>query len=254
VTVRVMDRPLEEILAVDSLFFTHAPGETVRALVRVDREERSVVRAVDVERGNTLEAMGRAFDLEKAEIAQTPPPELDIAWMEAARVTPVPNEKYARDVGKLIRKAEKRIWLALLDARYYEGTPETARKQHSPEDPPSLTNVMLADLIAAAARGVDVRLACDMGWRGSPPPTKVDFLRRLSAGGAKVFEDSADVTTHAKVGIVDDDWVVVGSTNWSYHAVEENNETAVIVESRELNSHYASFIEEVIRAGEPVFP
>jgi phosphatidylserine/phosphatidylglycerophosphate/cardiolipin synthase-like enzyme len=51
--------------------------------------------------------------------------------------------------------------------------------------------------------------------------------------------------------IVDDDYVVVGSTNWSYFAFEESNETSVVIESRELNQHYADYIESIIEAGEP---
>jgi phosphatidylserine/phosphatidylglycerophosphate/cardiolipin synthase-like enzyme len=98
---------------------------------------------------------------------------------------------------------------------------------------------------------VEVKLVCDMGWGGSPPETKLDFLERLRAGGGSVYEDSRDVTTHAKIVVVDDDFVVIGSTNWSYHALEENNETAVIIESPELNAHYADYIKAVIDAGKP---
>ena len=49
-------------------------------------------------------------------------------------------------------------------------------------------------------------------WGGRPPETKLDFLERLQAGGGSVYEDSPDVTTHAKLAIVDDDFVVIGST------------------------------------------
>ena len=93
-----------------------------------------------------------------------------------------------------------------------------------------------------------------MGWSGRPPETKLDFLERLEAGGGTVFEDSPDVTTHAKLAIVDSDFVVIGSTNWSYHALEENNETAVIIESPELNAHYAAYIEAIIAEGKPFEP
>jgi phosphatidylserine/phosphatidylglycerophosphate/cardiolipin synthase-like enzyme len=98
---------------------------------------------------------------------------------------------------------------------------------------------------------VDVRLVCDMGWRGSAPPDRVTFMRKLQAAGGDVYEDSQDVTTHAKMAIVDDDFVVVGSTNWSYHALEENNESAVIVHSKGLNEHYAAYIQAIIDAGHP---
>jgi phosphatidylserine/phosphatidylglycerophosphate/cardiolipin synthase-like enzyme len=77
---------------------------------------------------------------------------------------------------------------------------------------------------------------------GRVPETKAAFLARLREAGGKVYEDSPDVTTHAKVLIVDDDYTVVGSTNWSLPALEENNETAVVIESQDINGHYADFI------------
>ena len=41
------------------------------------------------------------------------------------------------------------------------------------------------------------------------------------------------------------------ATNWSYHALEENNESAVIIQSKSLNDHYAAYIQALIDAGGP---
>jgi HKD family nuclease len=249
--VRVLDSPLEEIMAVDSLFFSRIAGREVRVLGRVETDDITTVRAYDVELGDTRAAMKHAFGIERSRVGQVRFQDEEMDWMDAVRVIPVPNEVYGREVRKLLRGAKTRIWVALLDARYYESRPATARRSKGPDEAPSLTNVILGELVNAAIEGVDVKLVCDMGWRGRPPQSKLDFLERLKAGGAGVFEDPADVTTHAKVLIVDDDFTVIGSTNWSYHALEENNETAVIVESPELNAHYATYIDSIIRAGTP---
>jgi phosphatidylserine/phosphatidylglycerophosphate/cardiolipin synthase-like enzyme len=249
--VTVRERPLEEILAVDSTFFSSVGGDTVRVVGRIRRDDVTTLDAIDLERSNTLSSMADAFELERSRIKTATFGRSEPVWIDDARVVPVPNEKYAPEVEKLISKARSRIWVALLDARYYDRTPGTARKTRDPNAPPSLTNVLLSDLIGAAAEGVEVKLVCDMGWGGRPPETKLDFLERLKAGGGSVYEDSPDVTTHAKLMIVDDDYVVIGSTNWSYHALEENNETAVIIESPELNAHYADYIEAIIDEGKP---
>jgi phosphatidylserine/phosphatidylglycerophosphate/cardiolipin synthase-like enzyme len=252
IAVRVAERPLDKIMAVDSLFFSVVPGESVRvvASVRTDRDEISVW-AVDLERGNTLEAMAGAAERERAEIERPVSQEPGLAWAEAVRVVPVPNRVYAREVRKLLKAATDRIWIAMLDARYYTDTPRHATREKPEGEAPSETNLILSDLLSAVADGKDVRMVCDMGWGGQPPPDKIDFLRRLAAGGAEVYEDSPDVTTHAKVMIVDDSFVVLGSTNWSYYAIEENNETAVIIESPEINAHYAAYIEQIIEEGTP---
>jgi phosphatidylserine/phosphatidylglycerophosphate/cardiolipin synthase-like enzyme len=249
--VTVRERPLEEIMAVDSMFFASIAGDTVRVVGSVRREGATTLEAIDLERGNTLAVMAQAFEVERARIKKATFDRSRLEWVDAARVVPVPNDKYAQEVRKLINKAKSRIWIALLDARYYDVTPDTARRTRDPGAAPSLTNLLLSDLISAAAEGVEVKLVCDMGWGGSPPETKLDFLERLRAGGGSVYEDSRDVTTHAKIVVVDDDFVVIGSTNWSYHALEENNETAVIIESPELNAHYADYIKAVIDAGKP---
>jgi phosphatidylserine/phosphatidylglycerophosphate/cardiolipin synthase-like enzyme len=249
--VRATEGPLEETLAVDSLFFSKVRGESVRVLARLQTDQKSALQAMDLETGDTPAAMVRAFDAEREELRRRGSPKAHLDWVEAVRVTPVPNRVYGAELMKLIRNAKERIWVAILDARYYDRTPATARQVKKPGEPASLTNVILSELISAAARGVQVRMACDMGWRGSPPPTKLAFLERLKAAGGQVFEDPRDVTTHAKLLIVDGDYAVLGSTNWSYHALEENNETAVIVESEDLNVHYAAYIDAIISQGSP---
>ncbi len=243
IPVSVSDRPLEEILAVDSLFFEEAPGETLRIVAnRWEHDGSITLAAMDVEKGDTFVRMLRAAQAERKKAKQLPHEPVTIKWYKALRVIPAMNELYAKEVFNLIEHSTERIWIAILDARYYDSTPRHATKTKKPGEAPSLTNVLLAKLVSAEAGGVDVRFVCDMGWRGEPPRSKVEFLKRLSAAGASVFEDPRDVTTHAKVAIFDHDFVVVGSTNWSYYALEENNETAVVIECRELNEHYAEFI------------
>jgi phosphatidylserine/phosphatidylglycerophosphate/cardiolipin synthase-like enzyme len=244
---------LNEVLAVDSLFFQRVAGESVRIFGRLDRSVPGLVHALDLETQATDRAMIRAFASERAAVKAAGVPKPTLTWVDAGRVVPIPNEAYAQEVGKILKNARQRIWLALLDARYYDKRPEYAERppRRGPEgDLPSLTNALLADLEDAARRGVDVRLVIDMGRDGRMPPTKTAFLARLTAAGGKVYEDSPDITTHAKALIVDDDFSVVGSTNWSLPALEENNETAVLIESREINRHYAGFIA----AASPEFP
>jgi phosphatidylserine/phosphatidylglycerophosphate/cardiolipin synthase-like enzyme len=249
--VSVSDGSLEEIMALDSLFFAKVAGETVRVLGRINLEGDVDLDALDVELPDTPEAIRRALERERENLAETKFPEVTLEWFEGARVTPIPNRAYAPELKRLIDSAEQRIWVAMLDARYYDSTPRTASKTREPGEIPSLTNMILAELVAAVADGIDVRLVCDMGWQGSPPPDRLEFMERLKAAGAEVYEDSPDLTTHAKLIVVDDDFVVVGSTNWSYHALEENNETAVIVQSDELNRHYAEYIQSLIDNGRP---
>jgi len=250
----VRERPLEEILVLEPVFFSEAPGGTVRVLGRINPEGVVDLDALDVESEHTPDAIATALDRERESIKAAKFEEASLDWLDGARVTPIPNRVYAVELKKLIDGARDRIWIAMADARYYESTPRTAGKTKEPGEIPSLTNMLLAELVEAAVDGIDVRLVCDMGWRGSAPPDRVTFMRMLQAAGGKVYEDSPEVTTHAKMAIVDGDFVVVGSTNWSYHALEENNESAVIIQSEGLNDHYAGYIQAIIDAGQPFEP
>jgi phosphatidylserine/phosphatidylglycerophosphate/cardiolipin synthase-like enzyme len=246
VDVVVKDDALDETLALDSLFFEQVRGDTVRVFGETDRETSGLVRAYDLKGRDTYESMNGAFSAERARFKTVSLPEPVLVWTPATDVVALPNEAYAPEVDKLIRGARERVWLALLDARYYPTRPPYAESapKIGPDgkELPSLSNALLADLVDAAGRGVDVRLVIDMGRGGTAPETKTAFLERLRAAGGKVYEDSPDVTTHAKLLIIDDDFTVVGSTNWSQPALEENNETAVMIEARDINAHYADLI------------
>jgi len=251
VLVGVVDRPLEEILTVDSLFFERAAGESVRVVARFQGQSRMALEALDVELADTPEAMARLFEAERAMQRERKSDHPEIEWIEGARIWSAANREYATELTRLFQGAESRIWAALSDARYYEEKPYAARLVKSPDEPVSLTNVILDELVAAAEVGVDVRFVIDLGWRGDPPASKTAFMDRLADAGADIYGDSGDVTTHAKLLIVDEDYVVVGSTNWSYFAFEESNETSVVIQSPELNQHYAGYIESIIDAGTP---
>ncbi len=250
VLVGVVDRPLEELLAVDSLFFERAAGESLRVMASFQGQSRLTLEALDVELKDTPQAMARAFEAERSMQRERKSEHPDIHWIEGARIRTAANREYAPELKKIFSNATTRIWASLADARYYDEVPYGARKPHREGEEISGTNMLLAELVSAAVGGVEVRFVFDMGWRGDPPPTKTAFLDKLVAAGAEVFTDAREVTTHAKLVIVDDDYVILGSTNWSYFAFDESNETSVIIESRDVNQHYADYIESIIAAGD----
>jgi phosphatidylserine/phosphatidylglycerophosphate/cardiolipin synthase-like enzyme len=254
-TVTVSEGDLESLKAVYPDFFEPAPLETLRILARVRRDGGVSLEAIDVEKAGAAAAMKAMVDSERVEIKALSIEKPVMQWTEAGRVEPVPTDernerKYVDEVNSLIDGATERIWIAMLNAIYYESTPSTAREGRQ-ESVPSYTNLMVERLEAAAKRGVDVRAIVDVDRRGTPSRGEDRFLERLRDAGASVYTDSPEITTHAKLLIVDSDYTVLGSTNWTYHAVEENNETSVIIDSPDLNRHYAGYIENLIVEGTP---
>jgi hypothetical protein len=253
-TVTVSESELEYVQAMYPGFFEQAALETLRVLTRVRRNGVVELAAMDVEKADARQVMQKQLDEERAYIKTMPGEKPTLEWSPAERVIPVPNEKYVGEINRLIETAEERVWVAMLNAIYYTSTPSTARKERAEGEVPSHTNLIVEKLEAAARRGVDVRIVVDVGGRGTPSRGEDRLLERLGEAGAGVYVDSPETTTHAKLMIVDDDYTVVGSTNWTYHAVEENNETAVVIESGDLNAHYAEFIGARIAEGTPYAP
>ena len=253
-TVTVSEGDLERLLAIHPQFFKEAIQETLRVLARVRRNGGVSLEAVDIEKGDTRRVMAAKMASERADIKAMSFEKPALDWIEADRVVPVPNEKYVEEVNNLIKGAQERVWVSMLNAVYYDSTPNTARREREEGDVPSYTNLILAELEDAARRGLDVRVIVDVGGRGTPSWGEDTFLERLGQAGGKVYTDSPEMTTHTKLMIVDDDYTVLGSTNWTYHAVEENNETSVIIESMEMNRHYAEYIDMLISGGEAYTP
>ena len=57
-----------------------------------------------------------------------------------------------------------------------------------------------------------------------------------------VYDDAKNVTTHAKV-VLADDAVVIGSVNWGMAALEQRNETCVVVQDAVVADFFAAYFE-----------
>ena len=98
-------------------------------------------------------------------------------------------------------------------------------------------SLLIDALIAAAGRGIPVRVLVDEVASGTEPA-----LARLSAGGVETRLDSPSTTTHAKL-LIADDHTLVGSHNWSHSAMTTNHEGSAMAWSPAVTTHYAEFFE-----------
>ena len=121
---------------------------------------------------------------------------------------------------------------------YYEN------RSHSP------TNILLKELIDARKRGahveviLEVRDREDRTTKGNRRTGKI-----LSEGGVEVIFDSVSKTTHAKVMIIDEQSTLLGSTNWTYSALSNNNEVAVLIRSKEVAKELLDYFNKVKGTG-----
>jgi len=116
----------------------------------------------------------------------------------------------------------------------------------------------VTEALAAARRGVEVRLLLSGAWYVREENRRVvDWLNRvaeredlpLSARLAAPGDRFEKV--HAKGVIVDGDRVAVGSLNWNAHAARENREVVVLMDGEGVAGYYrSSFAADWERAGD----
>jgi phosphatidylserine/phosphatidylglycerophosphate/cardiolipin synthase-like enzyme len=100
----------------------------------------------------------------------------------------------------------------------------------SPNHPFGGESLLLRSLISAAKRGVDVRMILE----GAPERNNKFVYDFLKDAGVNVSYDSDAMTTHSSFIIVDEEWTIIGSHNWTVGAQRTNNEASVVVRSKEV--------------------
>lgn len=158
--------------------------------------------------------------------------------LPAEDVRVVKNEQYGPVAQELIKGAKNSIRIVMFEMAYYE------QHQSTP------TNVLIRELIGAKKRGVKVEVileikeADDRTTRRNRRTGKI-----LSEGGVDVLYDSPSKTTHTKMMIVDDHLVLLGSTNWTYNALTDNNEVSVLIRSKEVAKDLTEYFNKLRGTG-----
>lgn len=108
------------------------------------------------------------------------------------------------------------------------------------------------ELVRAARRGVDVRLLLP-GVTDTPLATHAQRAAYgpLLDAGIRIFEVK-DSVLHAKVGVIDDAWSWVGSSNLDRRSVAWNNEVDAILLGAEVAAVLANILERAMRRAAPV--
>ena len=97
-------------------------------------------------------------------------------------------------------------------------------------------NRLLKDLLEARQRGVAVTIYLNTKFKGADPAAiaRTPWLSRLTEAGADVIALPSGRRLHDKLLIVDERYVLEGSTNWSVEALQANHESNTLIDSPDL--------------------
>lgn len=136
---------------------------------------------------------------------------------ERPLLIPIPETVDTRNYGailcELLRQAKRSVHVVMYRASYYPAYRE------------SLSNEILYELTDALGRGLDVKvLLDDCSYYPESARANLEAALYLHLHGVDVRFDDPTQTTHAKLVLIDEKSVLLGSTNWNYYSLEKNNE------------------------------
>jgi phosphatidylserine/phosphatidylglycerophosphate/cardiolipin synthase-like enzyme len=162
----------------------------------------------------------------------------DTIGLPAEDVQLVLDAQYFQVAKRMIREAKHSVQVMMFEMGYYDEHPDTP------------SNLLIKELIDARKRDVKVEVILEVK-EGEDRTTERNRHtgRILSDGGVEVIYDSVSKTTHAKLMVIDGEFSLLGSTNWTYYALTNNNEASVLVRSKEVARALQDYFNRVKAAG-----
>lgn len=154
--------------------------------------------------------------------------------LPAEEVQLVMDAQYFQVAKKMIQEAKTSIQVMMFEMRYYD------------EHPNSPSNLLIKELIDAKKRRVKIEVILEVREE-EDRTTQVNRRtgKMLSEGGVEVIYDPLFKTTHAKLMIVDSSLILLGSTNWTYYALTNNNEVSVLIRSKGVAKELVDYFNRV---------
>jgi len=158
--------------------------------------------------------------------------------LPAEDVQLVTDAQYFQVAKKVIQEAKSSIHLMMFEMVFYDKYPQTP------------SNLLIKDLINARKRGVRVEVVLEVRDERDRTTKNNRYTGKiLSEGGVEVIYDPLLKTTHAKCMVVDGRLILLGSTNWTYDALSNNNEVSVLIRSKELAKELIDYFNRVKATG-----
>lgn len=153
------------------------------------------------------------------------------------RIIVLEDHSYLKTVKNLILHANKSVYVAIYVIKY---------DIKEPDDP---VNQLLYVLVDAHNRGLDVKVLVDDPTLRSYPNT-ISYLKNNSVEVR--LDKSKGVTSHMKIVIIDDKYLVVGSHNWTESALSYNHEYSVLISSQYFSEEAKNYFINLWKEGRQI--
>ena len=150
-------------------------------------------------------------------------------------VVPLINGDYFTVTCTAMQSANKSILFAMYEA------------QLSVNHPFGGESLMLRELISAKNRGADVRVILE----GDPERNNKYAYDFLKNAGINVSYDADNITTHSSFMVIDDEYTILGSHNWTIGGQRMNHEASVFIRSKDVAKAMRKAFEQIAVKKEP---
>ena len=133
------------------------------------------------------------------------------------------GKQFPGTVIPLIENAKNTIKIVVFDWRWY------------PNDPANPVQLFNQAIIRSVRRGVKVQAIGNCS----------DVMAILKQQGCDIVKPTTKNLVHAKMMIIDDDWLILGSHNYSKSAFSRNQEASIAVHGREEIKRYREYFNNL---------
>lgn len=161
--------------------------------------------------------------------------------LPADDVIPLVDQDYYSHVHRAMKEAKKSIFCVMYSANI------------NPKYPKSKEYQLIDDLADAHKRGIRVTVIFEKNiafWAKGAKGRTVEKKSRkayelLKEKGVPVFYDSIKSVTHSKILVIDNYITILGSTNWTYSALNKNHEASVLIKSKSVAESFLAELNKI---------
>ena len=145
----------------------------------------------------------------------------------SSRIIPVVDRDYFPTAKKLIQGAEQSICISMFVIK-------RGKKVNN------FVNLLIKELKNTAKRGIKIRILLD---NKEVNRSAVDSLRGIR--NIEIKFDSSQKTTHNKIIIIDENTILIGSTNWTEKSIGYANEANAAIKDKKIAEYFQEYFNRL---------